>query len=249
MFLALLLCIGNQLNAQSQEEEKKEKFKVGLSAGVNLNSVKQNLSNRVYSEYSGKNGIYLDVYGEYRFYGPLYVSAGIAYLKKDFEFKRTGDQYKGIFTDYNASYFDFPISVGMYILNPDKIKGLKMQLGIGAYVGYWSSLKRSGVYPTLAGLRDNAGTNILDLLPPYYVNDEKYDFEKNENQLNRFDYGLQGGIKVLYGISESLDISLGYDLFYGLSGIQKKAKKANPLYHTSSIIKVGLAYRIGFGKS
>ncbi len=93
---------------------------------MTFNKVNQNLSNLAYSKYSDKSSYYVNAYVEYRLKGPFIVSSGVSLMQKNYMFERTG-AYDGVSTKYKSSYLNLPLMAGVYLINPDKEKGFKLQ--------------------------------------------------------------------------------------------------------------------------
>lgn len=226
---------------QIKTKQDQTMLRVEVSGGLSMNSVRQNLSNLIHSRYIGKEGYFVNASVAYRFEDPLIITAGISLLQKDFEFKRSGP-YEGVFTDYNTTYLNFPIMLGAYLINPYKEKGWKLSVAAGGYLGHWLDLKRKGRYQSFAGLEfDDV---LKEEVFPWATVEERYDFDTNENQLNRFDYGVQGEVKVIYDFSKYLGCSLGYTYKHGLSNIYKTNINDHPIYNRTSVISIGMSYKL-----
>lgn len=229
---ALCLCLlpaGLSLLAQN-------KFKIGLDAGYTYSVLNANVSNLVDTKYSGRYGVGVNLSGEYMIWKSLFVSTGVSFLKKNYKYERTGTR-SGQYTDYDNNFLSFPLLVGGYILNnPHESKGVWIKVAGGMYTEYQLSMRREGQYPVFSELQFD-GTN------PYTRVTETYDFKKNENQLNRFGYGLQGQAQLGYSF-DKFDVYGAYNYQYGLSDINKTNADKNQKATTRSyMISVGVSYK------
>ena len=81
------------------------------------------------------------------------------------------------------------------------------------------------------------------VLFPYVKVSDTYDFKKNENQLNRFGYGLQGQAQLGYSF-DKFDVYGAYNYQYGLSDISKtNTDKEQKATTRSYMISVGVSYK------
>ncbi|MCT3641049.1 hypothetical protein CMT69_10235 [Elizabethkingia anophelis] len=229
---ALCLCllpVGASLFAQN-------KFKIGMDAGYTYSVLNGNLSNLVDTKYSGRYGFGVNLSGEYMIWNSLFVSTGVSFLQKNYKYERTGTR-SGQYTDYKNNFLTFPLLVGGYILNnPHESKGVWIKVAGGMYTEYWLNMKREGQYPVFGGLQPD-GTF------PYVKASDTYDFKKNENQLNRFGYGLQGQAQLGYSF-DKFDVYGAYNYQYGLSDISKtNTDKEQKATTRSYMISVGVSYK------
>ncbi|MCT4217335.1 outer membrane beta-barrel protein [Elizabethkingia anophelis] len=226
---AALLSLGTSLLAQ-------KKFKIGLDAGYTYSVLNGNLSNQVDSKYSGRYGVGVNLSGEYMIWNSLFVSTGVSFLQKNYKYKRTGT-HSGWYSDYTNNFLSFPLMVGGYILNnPHESKGIWIRLAGGMYSEYWLSRKFDGQYPVFSEQQ-------LDGSFPYNKVSGTYDFKENENQLNRWGYGVQGQAQLGYSFKK-FDVYGAYNYQYGLSDINLTNKdKATKEALRSYMISVGVSYK------
>ena len=229
---ALCLCllpIGASLFAQN-------KFKIGLDAGYTYSVLNGNVSNLVDTKYSGRYGFGVNLSGEYMIWKSIFMSTGVSFLQKNYKYERTGTR-SGQYTDYKNNFLSFPLLVGAYILNnPHESKGIWIKVAGGMYTEYWLNMKREGQYPVFGGLQPD-GTF------PYVKVSDTYDFKKNENQLNRFGYGLQGQAQLGYSF-DKFDVYGAYNYQYGLSDISKtNTDKEQKTTTRSYMISIGVSYK------
>ncbi|AQX84454.1 outer membrane beta-barrel protein [Elizabethkingia sp. HX WHF] len=229
---ALCLCllpVGASLFAQN-------KFKIGLDAGYTYSVLNGNVSNLVDTKYSGRYGFGVNLSGEYMIWKSIFMSTGVSFLQKNYKYERTGTR-SGQYTDYKNNFLSFPLLVGAYILNnPHESKGVWIKVAGGMYTEYWLNMKREGQYPVFGGLQPD-GTF------PYVKVSDTYDFKKNENQLNRFGYGLQGQAQLGYSF-DKFDVYGAYNYQYGLSDISKtNTDKDQKATTRSYMISVGVSYK------
>lgn len=229
---ALCLCLlplGAGLFAQN-------KFKIGLDAGYTYSVLNGNLSNQVDSKYSGRYGVGVNLSGEYMIWNSLFVSTGVSFLQKNYKYKRIGT-HSGWYSDYTNNFLSFPLMIGGYILNnPHESKGVWIKIAGGMYSEYWLSRKFDGQYPVFSELQPD-GSN------PYTKVSGTYDFKENENQLNRWGYGVQGQAQLGYSFKK-FDVYGAYNYQYGLSDINLTNKdKATKEALRSYMISVGVSYK------
>ncbi|QGN24067.1 outer membrane beta-barrel protein [Elizabethkingia anophelis] len=212
------------------------KFKIALDAGYTYSVLNGNLSNQIDSKYSGRYGVGVNLSGEYMIWNSLFVSIGVSFLQKKYKYKRTGI-HSGWYSDYTNNFLSFPLMVGGYILhNPHESKGVWIKIAGGMYSEYWLSRKFDGQYPVFGELQPN---NTF----PYVEVSDTYDFKKNENQLNRWGYGVQGQAQLGYSF-DKLDVYGTYNYQYGLSDINLTNKdKAMKEALRSYMISVGVSYK------
>ncbi|WP_062059882.1 porin family protein [Aquimarina longa] len=234
-FLTVLCLSGQELKNKNNDSGK---TRVSLHGGVSINNVKQNLSNLIYSKYSGSNGFFASTNVEYQFIGPFIASTGISILQKNFKFEKTASKSfnSSYNTDYETLYFNVPIMIGVYLINPYKEKGIKLSISGGGFLGKWLKLTREGRYNKIFEASSTSFNSIVYLK-------ENYDFDTNQNNFNRFDYGLQGEAKLLYDFSSHYGVSLGYTYLHGFSNIYKKQRNEHPIKHKTSITSLGISYK------
>lgn len=211
-------------------------FKVGLDAGYTYSVLGSNLSNLKDSRYRPGYGFGVNLSGEYMIWKSLFVSTGVSFLQKNYKFERTESNY-GWYTKYHNDFLAFPLLLGGYILkNPHENKGVWIKIAGGMYTEYWLKMKREGQYPVLNEIQ-------LDGTFNYTQTSDTYDFKKNENQLDRFGYGLQGQVQLGYSLKK-IDIQAAYNYQYGLSDINKANMDKNQKSTIRSyMISIGAAYK------
>ncbi|MCL1676183.1 outer membrane beta-barrel protein [Elizabethkingia meningoseptica] len=230
-FLCLCLFpVGTSLFAQN-------KFKIGLDAGYTYSVMHSNLSNQVDSKYSGRYGFGVNLSGEYMIWKSLFVSTGVSFLQKNYEYKRL-ETRAGWYDNYTNNFLSFPLLVGGYILNnPHESKGVWIKLAGGMYTEYWLSRKYDGQYPVFSELQTDGTFNYTKV-------SGKYDFKENENQYSRFGYGLQGQAQLGYSFKK-FDVYGAYNYQYGLSDISKiePQDKNKKMSTRSYMLSVGVSYK------
>ncbi|MDN3692515.1 outer membrane beta-barrel protein [Chryseobacterium tructae] len=230
---AVCLCLFSSINLAVSAQNK---LKIAVDGGYTYTAMNANLSNLVNSRYTTRYGFGINLSGEYLIWKSLFISTGISYLQKNYQFERTG-RHSGWFTKYNNDFLGFPLLVGGYILNnPNKSQGVWIKLAGGMYTEYWLKMKREGQYPVIGELQENGNFNYIQV-------SDTYDFEKNENQLNRFGYGLQGQAQLGYSFNK-FDLHAAYNYQYGLSDINKApTDKDQKMTTRSYMISLGVAYK------
>lgn len=227
------------LCAQTPETQKKEptekRFKVGIDAGYTNTSLSTNISNLIDSKYNSKGGFGINAAIEMNVYKSLFVSTGVSYLQRNYEFERTGS-HAGWYSNYKNDFISIPLLVGGYLVNnPHVDNGIWVKVAAGIYGEYWAKSKVDGQYPVFPEL----GWDGF----PYTKVSETYDWKKNENQYHRASMGLQGQIQLGYSIDE-IDVFLGYNYLYGLTDTNKydtpgKKKVTRDTY----MVSLGVAYK------
>ncbi|MGG1923645.1 hypothetical protein AB1278_17655 [Chryseobacterium sp. NRRL B-14798] len=127
--------------------------------------------------------------------------------------------------------------VGAYILNdPHKTQGVWLSVAGGMYTDYWLGMKRKGRYPVFGELQEDTTFNYTQI-------SDIYDFKKNENEINRWGYGLAGLVQVGYSFKK-FDVYGSYNYHYGLSDIDKtNADKNRKSTLRSYMISIGTSYK------
>ncbi|MGK6341470.1 outer membrane beta-barrel protein [Chryseobacterium sp. DT-3] len=211
-------------------------FNIGLDAGYTSSILHADLSNLVDSKYESRPGFGVNLSGEYMIWKSFFVSTGVGFQQKNYEFKRTGSR-TGWYTQYTNNFLTLPLTVGAYILNnPHETTGVWLKVEGGMYSDYWLSMKREGRYPVFGELQENGTFNYTEV-------SDTYDFKKNENQLNRWNYGLVGKAQLGYSFKK-LNVYGSYSYQHGLSDINKdnedKNQKASIRSH---MISLGASYK------
>lgn len=212
------------------------KVKVGVDAGYTFTSLDADVSNLVDSRYLSRYGFGINLGAEINIWKGLFASTGVSYLQKNYEFQRTGSR-DGWYTKYDNEFISVPLLIGGYLINdPNNSNGVWIKLAGGMYTEYWLTMKREGQYPVFSELQKDGTFN-------YTTTSDKYDFDKNENNLKRFGYGLQGQAQLGFGL-DNIDIYAGYNYQYGLSDINKNSIKDAPkTTRNTYMITVGVAYK------
>jgi hypothetical protein len=212
------------------------KVKLGLDAGYTYSSLNTNVSNLVDAKYKPRYGFGINFSAELSVWKSIFVSSGVSFLQKNYEYQRTGTR-EGWYTKYDNNFISAPLLIGAYILNdPKDSNGVWIKVAGGMYTEYWLSMKREGQYPIFTELQADGTFN-------YTKASDKYDFDKNENQLKRFGYGLQGQAQLGYAFDQ-FDIYAAYNYQYGLSDIKKyNISKDQKATRNSYMISAGVAYK------
>lgn len=227
--LVLLFLFGIDVSAQ-------EKIKISLDAGYTYSVLHENLSGFVDSKNTGGYGLGVNFSGEYMVWKTLFVSIGVYFQQKNYKFERAGTR-EGWYSAYTNNFVGLPLLVGAYVFNnPHKNEGIWAKIAGGMYSEYWLSRKLDGQYPIFANLQPD-GSN------PYEKVSENYDFKKNENNLNRWGYGLQGQAQIGYSFKK-FDIYGGYMYQYGLSDIRNYKHNSNDKTSLESyMVSIGASYK------
>lgn len=229
IFCLCLLPYGVGISAQN-------KFKIGLDAGYTYSVMHGNLSNLKDSRYTAGYGYGVNLSGEYRVWKTVFVSTGVSFLQKNYDFKRTG-AYSGWYSNYTNNFLAFPLLLGTYVFNdPHETKGIWGKLAGGMYTEYWLSRKYDGQYPVF-------GETSIDGKDPYTKVSGTYDFKTNENQFSRIGYGVHAQAQLGYSFNK-FDVYGAFNYQYGLSDITKANNGKNTKMSTRSyMISVGAAYK------
>lgn len=233
----ILSVFSMSINAQTQQAETTSKrFKVGIDMGYTNTSLNTNISNLVDSKYNSGGGFGINAAVEMNVWNTLFVSTGISYLQKNYEFERTGSR-EGWYSKYDNDFIGIPLLVGGYLINnPYKSDGIWVKVAGGIYGEYWASSRTKGQYPVFPELQPDGSFNYTKV-------SEKYDFKKNENQYHRASMGLQGQVQLGYSI-QKMDFYLGYNYQYGLTDTYKYDSPGNKkVTRDSQMISLGAAYK------
>lgn len=228
-FNVLLFCAGTVITAQSQ-------LKVSLDAGYTSSTLHSDLSNLIDSRYTTRYGFGVSLSGEYMIWKSLFISTGISFQQKNYKFERTGNR-AGWYTNYTNDFLTLPLMVGSYILNnPNENTGVWIKVAGGMYTDYWLHMKRDGRYPVFNELQENGTYNYTEV-------SDKYDFKQNENQLNRWGYGVAGQVQAGYSFKK-FDVYGSYNYQYGLSDINiANDDKDRKSTIRSYMISLGVSYK------
>ncbi|MEG0890122.1 MAG: outer membrane beta-barrel protein [Bacteroides sp.] len=231
--LVIFLLLGVVVSPSSV---KAQKLKVGLDVGLSKSILSSDVSNLVNTRYDTKSGIATNVNLEYNFFGDFMVATGLGFIQKNYEYKKT-DGITGTYTLYNNNFIAIPLNVGWYIFNnPYKKRGVWVKVQGGVYYEYLTRVHRKGEYPIFAQLQED-GSYVKTQIS------ETYDFKKNENNLNRNLFGIEGAVDVGYSF-ERIDVFASYTYQYGLTSIYKaKTSSHRKSRRSSSIISLGVAYK------
>jgi len=221
---------------QAQTELTKNRFKLGIDAGYTNTALSTNISNLIDSKYISRGGFATNISAEMAIWKTLFVSTGVSYLQRNYEFKRTNSR-SGWYSKYNNDFISVPLLVGGYIINdPYTSKGIWLKVAGGIYAEYWTKMKIDGQYPVFTELQPNGSFNYTRV-------SENYDFKKNENQLNRFAMGIQGQAQFGYSLSK-VDVFLSYNYLYGLTDTYKyDSPGRKKTTRDSHMLSLGAAYK------
>ncbi|WP_435261979.1 hypothetical protein [Tenacibaculum sp. nBUS_03] len=230
VFLLLFITLFTNHTISSQE-----KYRISLSGGANSNDITYSASNRVNTEYTDNSGNYFKAGFNFKAYKSISIQTGLTYIDKNYQYQRTGSR-EGISTIHRAKYFNIPVMVGIQPLQ-NSLKSTKFNFEVfaGPYVGWWNSLERESTVEVFGEL-DFGGFPRKTVV-------ESYNFDKNENQFNRVDYGLQAETRVGYNLYKDMNLFIEYSFMYGLSDNQKnELRKTSNYYYTTSNYGIGVSY-------
>jgi len=213
------------------------RFKIGVDAGYTYSVLNADVSNLIDSKYKARYGVGVNLFGEYQIWNTLFVATGVSYQQKNFGFERTGSK-EGWYTDYNSEFLQLPLLVGGYILkNPYEESGFWIKVAGGMYSEYWLRLKREGQYPVFNELQEDGSF-------PYTKVSDTYDFKKNENQFNRWGYGVLGQGQLGYSF-DKINIYASYLYQYGLADIDNSNRdRSRKSTIDSYLVSLGIAYTL-----
>ena len=154
----------------------------------------------------------------------------------NYEYKKT-DNITGTHTLYKNNFMDIPLNVGLYLFNnPHKENGIWLKVQGGVFYEYFTRMHRKGEYPIFAQLQED-GSYIKAQV------NETYDFKRNENNLKRNLFGIEGTGEVGYSFNR-IDVFASYTYQYGLTDIYKAKTSSNrKSKRISNIISLGVAYK------
>ena len=237
-FLAIVLFVfGMSMVVQAQNRQtQSQRFKVGLDAGYTNTSLSANVSNLVDSKYTSRDGFAINASVEMNVWKTLFVSTGVSYMQRNYEFERTNSR-EGWYSKYNNDFISVPLLIGVYLVNnPYTDNGVWVKVAGGIYAEYWAKMKVKGRYPVFLETQPDGSY-------PYKEVNETYDFSKNENQLNRTSMGLQGQFQLGYSL-DRLDFYAGYSYLHGLTDTYKKRGPGNSkVLRNTYMISIGAAYK------
>ncbi|MBV8325228.1 outer membrane beta-barrel protein [Chryseobacterium sp.] len=211
-------------------------FNLALDAGVTSSSLHADLSNQIESRYKSRIGLGINLSGEYMIWKSLFASVGLGFQQKNYEYQRTGN-YAGWYSRYTNNFLTAPLMIGAYLLNnPHETQGVWLKAAGGMYSEYWLSRKISGRYPVFNELQEDGSFNYTEV-------SDTYDFKANENQLNRWGYGIIGKAQIGYSFKK-FDVYGSYTYLHGISDINKdnqdESRKESLRSHMFS---VGASYK------
>lgn len=215
---------------------KAQRFRASLDIGLSKSVLNSDVSNLANTCYETKTGVATGVNFEYNLFQDFVVGTGLRFMQRNYEYRKT-DRITGTHTLYENNFINIPLNVGLYIINnPYKEKGIWLKLQAGLFYEYFTRMHRQGDYPVFAQLQED------DSFISTRVS-ETYDFGKNENNLKRNLFGIEGKGEI--GCSfRNIDVFASYTYQYGLSDIYKAKTSSNRKSNRiSSIISLGIAYK------
>lgn len=219
------------------------KLKIGIDGGYTYSVMSSNLSEYVDSKYSSRYGAGVNLGLEYNVWRNFFISTGVSFVQKNYNFERTGT-HAGWYTQFTNNFLSFPLLVGAYVLGgTDQKKGLWIKMAGGMYNEYWLRMKREGRYPSFFNGDIEAGIDKVESIHEYDKVTSIYDFKQNENQLNRWGYGLQGQAQAGYSFNK-YNVYVSYNYMYGLSDINKVGDNNKKMSFRSYMLSLGISYNI-----
>ncbi|UYW01106.1 porin family protein [Flavobacterium agricola] len=220
----------------SSATKAQTKFKVGIDAGYTHTTLHADVSGLVDSKYTGRGGFGTNISAEMNVWKTLFVSSGVSFIQRNYKFERTNSR-QGWYTKFDNEFLSVPVLVGGYLINnPYETDGIWLKVAGGVYGEYWLSQKRDGQYPVFSELQPDGSYNYTQV-------SEKYDFKKNENELERFAFGLQGQAQLGYAL-KTFDVYLGYNYLYGLTDSNKyRISGSKKTTRDSHMLTLGVGYK------
>ncbi|MCE8624226.1 PorT family protein [Bacteroides fragilis] len=215
---------------------KAQKLKVSLDVGISKSILSSDVSNLVNTRYNTQTGVATGVNLEYNFFKDFIVGTGLGFIQRNYEYKKT-DNITGTHTLYKNNFMNVPLNVGLYIFNnPYKENGVWLKIQGGVYYEYFTRMHRKGEYPIFAQLQKDGSYIRVQV-------NETYDFKRNENNLKRDLFGIEGTGEIGYSFKK-IDVFASYTYQYGLTDIYKAKTSSNrKSRRISNIISLGVAYK------
>lgn len=79
------------------------KLKIGLDVGYTYNVMSSNLSEYVDSKYTARYGVGINLGLEYKIWKNFFVSTGVSFVQKNYNFERTGTR-AGWYTQFTNDF-------------------------------------------------------------------------------------------------------------------------------------------------
>lgn len=210
------------------------RWSFGLFAGPDNNHHVIDVAYATDMKYTDGKGLTAGVMANWHPWGWLSLRADLVYVEKNYRLDRDNRYLPFVFTEYEDSYFSFPVTAVLSFGRTFRVIGI-----FGGYVGYWLSGHRSGQSLSVTYLVTGSEEDT------YFDSD----YEFNDVRDNRFDAGLVFGTGIRCAIARKVDLSAELRWYYGLTDIQKNyMTNLNPRYNTTRTLQFGIAYWLGSSK-
>jgi len=201
ILLVLLLMVAFPIFANSE---------IGISASLNSNTIWTGTD--YYDERSTSNliGYSLTIPYQYNFNGRISLRTELSYVTKNY----TEDTYQNYdnsttYEYHYNSYVEFPVMGHLYF-GPTESQ-FKPFINFGAYFSYWLTASTTGEYLNISSI-----SGVDTSSDSYYTTVETEGFDDNDN---RYNYGLLGGIGFEYEVQRHLKASFETRLTADLTSI------------------------------
>jgi hypothetical protein len=195
------------VSAQSEAEEQKKHWYIGLEGGYAYNTLYSSTGYRAFTEYKDGDGFTIGLPVRYQFFDWFALQTAFQYIQKNHALVRTGLN-DAIHSEWTNSFVEVPL-VANFSFGSKNLRGF---LNTGGYIGFWADSH-------IKGAALNVSENAYDLEKIHY---ESYDEQApwDDRRDNRFEAGLLAGIGVQYAISACTFYAEGR-FNYGLTDLQK----------------------------
>lgn len=215
-----------------------QKIHLGISGGINRNTLTTDEGYRAFTIHRPMNGFQIGLPLQYDIRDWLAVQVEPAYIKKNYELKRT-EIYSGIGQQFKNGYLQLPI-MARFSFGGQQLKGF---LNLGGYAAYWLNGRIKG---TVLNIFDNVpdieNDQQIDNYSQYnnlYRYNEKFSFDHRRDQ--RWEFGLLAGIGLEYRMSASYKVFIEGRYYYSLSDQQKNYMiNQIPRYNNTLGVQIGI---------
>ncbi len=220
----LLLSAGLGCVVSLSAQAPSTRWSIGLSGGGDYNWHNINTHYQTDYHYAGAWGWNAAVFCQYDFFSWLGLRAEVEATERNHRFYRTSTFAGTDYTMHNT-YIQVPVMT-QFSFGGEKVRGF---LNTGVYAGYWLSSKYDGTW------YDDVSNTTAPL---------KQDYVFNKNKDRRANFGLAGGIGILYIPAEHWGISWEGRCYYDmLSTVKQYMQVKDYRYNTTLHFMMGVSYR------
>ncbi len=169
---------------------------LGLQGGISNNYLETNISNRASTAIKSHIGYSVSIPIMYKVNDWISFQTDPNISQKNYSINRI-DSFIGIYTQYNNTYLQLPLSTSFYYGNKVQIFAT-----LGSYFGYWLTGQEKGKIPNIFSVTTTGnGSGERFLLTAF---DQKYQF--NSQRDNRLEFGWLTGIGIQYRPKDSYNL-------------------------------------------